>query len=107
MLEVSQLTVNYGAITALHDVSLRVDKGEIVTLIGGNGELVPIPEPRTRKATAISPNCAQLSRRARLVREPAASLAPLAAASSVQAAYELIGVLNFQSHGPDGNVSIE
>jgi hypothetical protein len=25
----------------------------------------------------------------------------------VQAAYELIGVLNFQSHGPDGNVSIE
>jgi len=37
MLEVSQLTVNYGAITALHDVSLRVDKGEIVTLIGGNG----------------------------------------------------------------------
>ena len=37
MLEVQQLTVNYGAITALHDVSLRVDKGEIVTLIGGNG----------------------------------------------------------------------
>jgi len=37
MLEVQNLTVNYGAITALHDVSLRVDKGEIVTLIGGNG----------------------------------------------------------------------
>ena len=37
MLEVKQLQVNYGAITALHDVSLRVEKGAIVTLIGGNG----------------------------------------------------------------------
>ncbi len=37
MLEVKQLKVNYGAITALHDVSLRVEKGAIVTLIGGNG----------------------------------------------------------------------
>jgi branched-chain amino acid transport system ATP-binding protein len=37
MLEVQNLTVTYGAITALHDVSLRVDRGEIVTLIGGNG----------------------------------------------------------------------
>lgn len=37
MLEVENLTVNYGAIKALHGVSLRVDKGAIVTLIGGNG----------------------------------------------------------------------
>ena len=37
MLEVRDLTVNYGAITALHDVSLRVEAGSIVTLIGGNG----------------------------------------------------------------------
>jgi len=37
MLEVRNLTVNYGAITALHDVSLRVEPGSIVTLIGGNG----------------------------------------------------------------------
>jgi branched-chain amino acid transport system ATP-binding protein len=37
MLEVRQLTVCYGAISALHEVSLRVDAGEIVTLIGGNG----------------------------------------------------------------------
>jgi branched-chain amino acid transport system ATP-binding protein len=37
VLEVKQLKVNYGAITALHDVSLRVEKGAIVTLIGGNG----------------------------------------------------------------------
>ncbi len=37
MLEVENLTVNYGAIKALHGISLRVDKGAIVTLIGGNG----------------------------------------------------------------------
>ena len=37
MLEVKNLTVNYGAITALHEVSLRVEAGTIVTLIGGNG----------------------------------------------------------------------
>jgi len=37
MLEVKDLTVNYGAITALHGVSLQVKAGDIVTLIGGNG----------------------------------------------------------------------
>ena len=37
MLEVRQISVAYGAITALHDVSLRVESGTIVTLIGGNG----------------------------------------------------------------------
>ncbi len=37
MLEIRNLTVNYGAITALQDVSLRVEAGSIVTLIGGNG----------------------------------------------------------------------
>lgn len=37
MLELRDLTVRYGAITALHGVSLRVEKGAIVTLIGGNG----------------------------------------------------------------------
>jgi branched-chain amino acid transport system ATP-binding protein len=37
MLEVRQITVCYGAITALHEVSLRVPAGSIVTLIGGNG----------------------------------------------------------------------
>lgn len=37
MLEVRNLTVNYGAITALHSVSLQVETGSIVTLIGGNG----------------------------------------------------------------------
>jgi branched-chain amino acid transport system ATP-binding protein len=37
MLEIRDLHVNYGAISALHGVSLRVEKGKIVTLIGANG----------------------------------------------------------------------
>ena len=37
MLEVRNITVNYGAISALHGVSLTVKQGDIVTLIGGNG----------------------------------------------------------------------
>ncbi len=37
MLEVRNLTVNYGAIRALHGISLQVKQGAIVTLIGSNG----------------------------------------------------------------------
>ena len=37
MLEIKNLTVNYGAITALQSVSLKVEQGDIVTLIGCNG----------------------------------------------------------------------
>ena len=37
MLEIKDLAVSYGSITALHDVCLRVGKGDIVTLIGANG----------------------------------------------------------------------
>ena len=37
LLEVDRLVARYGRITALQDVSLRVDEGEIVTLIGANG----------------------------------------------------------------------
>ncbi len=37
MLEINNLAVSYGSINALHDVSLRVGKGDIVTLIGANG----------------------------------------------------------------------
>ncbi|MBI3879092.1 MAG: ABC transporter ATP-binding protein [Verrucomicrobia bacterium] len=37
MLEVKDLQVSYGAIKALHGVSLTVQQGEIVTLIGANG----------------------------------------------------------------------
>ncbi len=37
MLEIEDISVSYGAIAALHGVSLKVGAGEIVTLIGGNG----------------------------------------------------------------------
>ncbi|EDY15868.1 ABC transporter-related protein [Chthoniobacter flavus Ellin428] len=37
MLEIRDLHVNYGAISALHGISLRVPQGQIVTLIGANG----------------------------------------------------------------------
>ena len=37
MLEIKNLFVNYGGIQALQDVSLTVNEGEVVTLIGANG----------------------------------------------------------------------
>ncbi|HEV3087250.1 MAG TPA: ABC transporter ATP-binding protein, partial [Candidatus Elarobacter sp.] len=37
LLEVDRLVARYGRITALQDVSLHVEEGEIVTLIGANG----------------------------------------------------------------------
>lgn len=37
MLEINNLSVNYGGIQALQDISLTVNESEIVTLIGANG----------------------------------------------------------------------
>jgi len=37
MLEVERLAVSYGEVAALRDVSLTINKAEIITLIGGNG----------------------------------------------------------------------
>jgi len=37
MLTLENVSVNYGAIEALTDISLRVEQGEVVTLIGANG----------------------------------------------------------------------
>lgn len=37
MLEVKNLTAAYGQVSVLHGVSLKVEKGQLVTLIGSNG----------------------------------------------------------------------
>ena len=37
MLEINNVNTHYGQIQALHDVSIDIQKGEIVTLIGANG----------------------------------------------------------------------
>ncbi|SCL71296.1 ABC transporter ATP-binding protein [Micromonospora chersina] len=37
LLEINDLTLLYGRIQALHGISLRVDEGEVVALIGANG----------------------------------------------------------------------
>jgi branched-chain amino acid transport system ATP-binding protein len=37
MLELTNLTAGYGSTTILHGISLKVDAGEIVTIVGGNG----------------------------------------------------------------------
>jgi branched-chain amino acid transport system ATP-binding protein len=37
MLKVNNINISYGAIHAIHDLSLEVNDGEIVTLIGANG----------------------------------------------------------------------
>ncbi|WP_114194897.1 high-affinity branched-chain amino acid ABC transporter ATP-binding protein LivF [Edaphovirga cremea] len=37
MLSFNQVSAHYGKIQALHEVSLQINKGEIVTLIGANG----------------------------------------------------------------------
>ena len=37
MLEVNSISAGYDGVLALHDVSFRVDKGEIVSIVGSNG----------------------------------------------------------------------
>ncbi|PYS48868.1 MAG: ABC transporter ATP-binding protein [Acidobacteria bacterium] len=37
MLTIENISVNYGAIEALTNISMRVEQGEVVTLIGANG----------------------------------------------------------------------
>ena len=37
MLKVEKLSVSYGAINALHEISFNVEQGEIISLIGSNG----------------------------------------------------------------------
>ena len=37
MLKVDNIKVSYGRVEALHGVSIGVEKGEVVTIIGSNG----------------------------------------------------------------------
>ena len=37
LLEVTGVEVRYGAVPALHDFTVTVEQGEIVTLLGANG----------------------------------------------------------------------
>ncbi len=37
MLELENVSVGYGDLTVIHDVSFRVDEGEVVSLVGSNG----------------------------------------------------------------------
>ena len=48
MLELRNVSTHYGKIQALHDVSVEIKEGEIVTLIGANGA----GKSNSRKATA-------------------------------------------------------
>ena len=51
LLEVRNLTVYYGSVQALNNISLKVDKGEIVAMIGPNG---------AGKSTALKAICGLL-----------------------------------------------
>ena len=37
MLELKSISTYYGNIQALHDINLKIEEGEIITLIGANG----------------------------------------------------------------------
>ena len=63
MLKIEKLNVNYGAIHAVRDVSLTINRGEIVTLIGANGAgkssviraIMGLVKSRSEEMTYISP----------------------------------------------------
>ena len=67
MLEIERINTYYGRIHALKDVSLHVDKGEIVTLIGANG---------AGKSTALNTICGLLKPREGSIRFDGEDLVP-------------------------------
>jgi branched-chain amino acid transport system ATP-binding protein len=70
MLELEQVRAGYGNIEALHGVSLSVDEGEIVTLIGANG---------AGKTTTLMTICGVVRARAGAVRFRGRDIGGLAA----------------------------
>jgi branched-chain amino acid transport system ATP-binding protein len=67
MLEIEKVNTYYGRIHALKDVSLNVDKGEIVTLIGANG---------AGKSTTLNTICGLLKPRQGSIRLDGEDLVP-------------------------------
>lgn len=67
MLEIEKVNTYYGRIHALKDVSLDVDKGEIVTLIGANG---------AGKSTTLNTTCGLLKPRQGSIRLDGEDLLP-------------------------------
>ena len=61
MFEIKGLSVNYGGIEAVRDISFSVEEGSIVTLIGANGAgksttlrtIAGLVKPRTGKITFL------------------------------------------------------
>ena len=56
MLTVENINVYYGVIHALKDISFQVNEGEIVALIGANGEGKPTPLPTVSGMLRAKPN---------------------------------------------------
>ncbi len=67
MLDIEHIHTYYGRIQALKDVSLNVDKGEIVTLIGANG---------AGKSTTLNTVCGLLKPRQGSIRLDGEDLIP-------------------------------
>ena len=66
LLEVDTVRAGYGSVMIVHDVSLRIERGELVTIIGPNGAgkstllkaifgLLPVSEGRCASMAARSP----------------------------------------------------
>ena len=86
MLSVRNLSVNYGAISALRDLSLEVKQGDIVTLIGANG---------AGKTTTLRANSGLLKPRSGEIHYEGRNIAALPAHKIVQ-----LGL----SHVPEGRM---
>ena len=55
MLEIKDLHVNYGAVHALNGVSMTVNDGEIVSLIGANGAGKTIRQSCSPRSSSAAP----------------------------------------------------
>ena len=75
MLEVEKLKVAYGAVEALHGVSIVVEQGEIVTIIGANG---------AGKSTLLRAVCGVLTPTAGTIRFDGADVTALASPAMIR-----------------------